>query len=282
MNQVGKVISVCSFLFFTATFALGQGHQCPIEAVKVVPHVYTFRQFGPEQNGWRPFNVMAIDLMVGNVSDKNIGVMWFNFMTTSTEASWDGVHATVNPGQRVSVYFDNYGHFMNLSPMPVKDVRVFLTKIQYANGMVVDLNCDLGTTPLPPPFQPPKALPDSPVYSVGGNVSPPRVLESHLPQAPPPPKPNWRGRIPPESAQTVVFSIVVGEDGEPRDFKVKESTLDNAMIDKAKQALSKWYFAPAVKDDKPVAVRIEVSFTLVHTRQGGVGWGASRPYGQNN
>jgi TonB family protein len=209
--------------------------------------------------------------------------MWFNFVTSDeNEASWDGVHAEVRPGQRVSVYFDNYGRFMRLSPTPAKDVKVVLTKIQYANGMVVDTYCDLGTAPMPPPFQPSKAQPDSPVYGVGGDVSPPRVLESHMPDTPLPPKPNWRGRIPGESAQTVVFSVVVGEDGEPRDIKVKQGTLGSAMDESAKQALAKWYFAPAMKDDKPAAVRIEVSFTLEHTRQGGVGWGASRPYGQDN
>jgi hypothetical protein len=128
MNRVGKVISLCGLLF-TTNFALGQGYQCPIEAVKVVPHVYTFREFGPEQNAWRPFSVMAIDLTVGNVSNNTIGVMWFNFVTTLSEASWDGVHATLNPGQRVKVYFDNYGRFINLLRVPVKDVKVILTSL---------------------------------------------------------------------------------------------------------------------------------------------------------
>lgn len=80
-------------------------------------------------------------------------MMWFNFVTSDeNEASWDGVHAEVRPGQRVSVYFDNYGRFMRLSPTPAKDVKVVLTKIQYANGMVVDTYCDLGTARCRPHF----------------------------------------------------------------------------------------------------------------------------------
>jgi hypothetical protein len=73
MKSADKVISLCGLLFFAANLALGQRQQCPIEAVKVVPHVYTFRESGPEQNGWRPINVVAIDLTVDNVSDKDIG-----------------------------------------------------------------------------------------------------------------------------------------------------------------------------------------------------------------
>ncbi len=285
MNTAGKVISLHGLLFFTACFALGQAHQCPIEAVKVVPHVYTFRRSGPEPNGWRPFNVMAIDLTVRNVSDKNVSVMWFDFQNPpdySLFGSWySGVHAALNPGQEASVYFDNYGRFMDLGQRSFKTVKLVLTKIQYANGMIADLySCDLGTTPIPPPFQPPKAQPDSPVFSVGGDVLPPRLLESHMPTVT-----AYLGpesfRHPTRSKQTMTFSLVVGEDGEPRDIKVTQGTLADNVDAKAKEALSKWYFAPAMKDYKPVAVRIEVSFTVEHS-PGGVGCGASWLYGQNN
>jgi hypothetical protein len=140
MNLVGRVISLHGWLFFAATFALGQGHQCPVEAVKVVPRVYTFRRSGPEPNGWRAFNVIAVDLTVRNVSDKNVSVMWFDFQNPpdySLFGSWyGGVHAALNPGQQVSIYFDNYGRFMDLGQRSFKTVKVLLTKIQYADGMI--------------------------------------------------------------------------------------------------------------------------------------------------
>jgi TonB family protein len=272
----------------SASFALGQGHQCPIEAVKVVPHVYTFRRFGPEQNGWRPFNVMAIDMTVRNVSDKNVSVMWFDFYNPtgySLLAGWySGAHVALTPGQQGSLYFDDYGKFLNLGPPLFKTVKVILSKIQYANGMIVDLSCDLGTTPIPPPFQPPKAQPDAPVYSVGGDVLPPRVLEWHTPTVAAylgPFTPAYNATHPNRSKQTMTFSLVVGEDGEPRDIKVTQGTLADNVDAKAKEAMSKWYFAPATKDDKPVAVRVEVSFTVEHS-PGGVSCTASWPYGQNN
>ncbi len=290
MNIAGKVISLHGLLFFTASFALSQALQCPIEAVKVVPHAYTFRRSGPEPNGWRPFNVMAIDMTVRNVSDKNVSVMWFEFQNPSDYsllADWySGVHLALSPGQQGNVYFDDYGKFINLGPPPVKTVKVLLSKIQYANGMIVDLyySCDLGTTPIPPPFQPPKAQPDSPVFSVGGDVLPPRVLESHLPTVAAylgPYTPAYNATHPNKSKQAMTFSLVVGEDGEPRDIKVTQGALADNVDVKAKEALGKWYFAPATKNGRPVAVRIEVSFTVEHI-PAGVSCGASWLYGQSN
>jgi TonB family protein len=79
----------------------------------------------------------------------------------------------------------------------------------------------------------------------------------------------------------MTFSLVVGEDGEPRDIKVSQGGLADNVDVKAKEALSKWYFAPAMKGDKPAAVRIEVSFAVEHS-PGGVSCSASWPYGQSN
>jgi TonB family protein len=85
-----------------------------------------------------------------------------------------------------------------------------------------------------------------------------------------------------DSSKTVTFSIVVGEDGEPRDIKVKAGALGGTLDEEAREALTKWYFAPAMKDGQPVAVRIDVSFTATHTAEGGFGWGAGWPFGQDN
>ena len=290
MNLVAKAISFCGLPFVAASFVFGQMRPaCPIQAVNIVPHVYTFRNVitqGPEKGGWRPFNVMAMDLTVRNSSENDVAAMWFDFVAPndgSQLGNWDsGVHVPLRRGQQVSVYFDNYGRFMNLWAS-FKAVKVMLTKIMYASGQIVDLtSCEVGTAPIPPPFQPPKAQPDSPVYDVGGDVSPPRVLEWHLPPVAQPLKPKVSlFHKPTGSTQKVIFSLVVGEDGEPRNIQVKEGTLGD-KTDEAKETLRRWYFAPAMRDDTPVAVRIEVSFSVVHTPQGGFGWGASRPYAQTN
>jgi protein TonB len=61
----------------------------------------------------------------------------------------------------------------------------------------------------------------------------------------------------------VVLSLVVDQQGRPRDIHVARS-LGMGLDQKAIEAVSKWKFAPGIKDGLPVAVRvnIEVSFRL--------------------
>jgi TonB family protein len=62
---------------------------------------------------------------------------------------------------------------------------------------------------------------------------------------------------------TVVLWLVVGPDGKPRDIKVLR-TLGLGLDEKAIEAVRNWRFEPAMKDNKPVAVQInvEVNFHL--------------------
>lgn len=61
---------------------------------------------------------------------------------------------------------------------------------------------------------------------------------------------------------TVVLGLVVGRDGLPRDVEVVRS-LSPGFDQEAVNAVKKWRFAPATKDGKPVAVRINVEIRFV-------------------
>jgi TonB family protein len=95
------------------------------------------------------------------------------------------------------------------------------------------------------------------IYRVGGGVSAPVAIY----------------RIEPEYSEearkakfqgTVVLSIVVDEQGLPRNFKVVKP-LGLGLDEKAIEAVQKWRFSPAKKDGKPVAVlaTVEVNFRLL-------------------
>jgi TonB family protein len=94
-------------------------------------------------------------------------------------------------------------------------------------------------------------------YRVGGGVSPPHVISKSEPQYS---AEGLRARL--EGSVTV--SLVVGEDGTPRDIKVVQS-LGLGLDEKAVETISSWRFAPADKEGNPVAVlaKVEVHFRLV-------------------
>ena len=62
---------------------------------------------------------------------------------------------------------------------------------------------------------------------------------------------------------TVVILFVVDDQGNPHEMKVTRS-IGMGLDEKAMEAISRWHFAPAEKDGKPVAVyaNIEVNFRL--------------------
>lgn len=93
-------------------------------------------------------------------------------------------------------------------------------------------------------------------YLVGGAVSAPRVVYD--------PDPEYSDEARKAKYQgTAVLWLVVDPSGKPRDILILRP-LGLGLDEKALAAISTWKFAPAQKDGKPVAVRInvEVSFRL--------------------
>jgi hypothetical protein len=156
-------------------------HQCPIEAVRIVPRVYSFRVTSAGEDGWRPLNKMALDLTVRDTSDKNIAAMWFEISTYNGAiiTDWDDVRADIKTVGEKSLYFPTNGHLIELNDsFTPATVKVTLTKIKYSDGMIAYMGCELGTALIPKPFHPLSASPNSPVFTLEEGISPPRVLDS--------------------------------------------------------------------------------------------------------
>jgi periplasmic protein TonB len=95
------------------------------------------------------------------------------------------------------------------------------------------------------------------VYRIGGGVSSPSIIHKVEPEySEEARKAKWQG--------TVQLSVIVDENGHPRDIKVAQS-LGLGLDQKAIEAVGKWLFKPAMKDGKPVAVlaTIQVTFHLL-------------------
>jgi periplasmic protein TonB len=95
------------------------------------------------------------------------------------------------------------------------------------------------------------------VYRIGGGVSQPTIIHKVEPEySEEARKAKWQG--------TVQLSIVIDENGHPRDPKVTKA-LGLGLDQKAIEAVEKWTFKPGMKDGKPVAVfaTIEVTFHLL-------------------
>ena len=94
------------------------------------------------------------------------------------------------------------------------------------------------------------------VYHVGGGVSAPRPIYD--------PEPEYSDEARKAKFQgTVLLVAVIGSDGRPRDLHVVRS-LGMGLDQKALNAVQKWRFSPAMKDNHPVSVKIsiEVAFRL--------------------
>ena len=89
---------------------------------------------------------------------------------------------------------------------------------------------------------------DEKVYTVGNGVTTPRVTHQVDPEHP------ARGfRI----SGTVLIGLIITSKGEPKEVHVVRS-LEKDVDDAAVEAVKQWHFAPATKDGKPVAVKIDV------------------------
>jgi protein TonB len=94
------------------------------------------------------------------------------------------------------------------------------------------------------------------VYRVGGGVSAPRTIFA--------PDPEYSDEARKAKYQgTVILWVIIGTDGRPRELKVARS-LGMGLDQKALEAVRNWRFEPAMKDDQPVAVQvnIEINFRL--------------------
>jgi TonB family protein len=88
------------------------------------------------------------------------------------------------------------------------------------------------------------------IFKVGEGVSPPALIYS--------PEPEYSKEARHAKYQgTCVLWMVVDADGRPRDIKVSR-TLGLGLDEKAMEAVNRWRFKPAMKDGKPVAVRVSV------------------------
>src|ERR1035441_5669890 len=85
-------------------------------------------------------------------------------------------------------------------------------------------------------------------------VTPPRLIHSVDPEYD---KASRKKKV----QGTGVLTVLVTESGEPQDPKIVTS-LNPALDEKAIEAVSRWRFAPATKDGKPMAVHIRVEVNL--------------------
>ena len=252
---------------------------CPVQATRITPRVYAFRLYAEGEEGWRPVSKMALDLRVKNESDRGIAAM--SFQITAPHRSlineWENVLVNVNPGEERTIYYPTDGRIIDLY-RDYTSVSVILTKIRYADGEIVDFDCDLGSSITPPPFKPEKPASPSKIYSIGGEVSPPRILESHAMDTREIPHPCSRSEVSENpravccatntndsctrNRMTVRLSAVIEVDGSPQDIKVESGTLGEKLNNKAIETLRMWNFAPAMMDDKPVATRVFIPFIV--------------------
>jgi len=103
---------------------------------------------------------------------------------------------------------------------------------------------------LPGAVMPPK------VFNIGNGVSPPKVIFS--------PDPEYSEEARQAKYQgTVVLGMVVDSDGHPYRIRILRS-VGYGLDEKAIEAVKRWRFNPAMKDNIPVAVfvSVEVDFRL--------------------
>jgi len=88
------------------------------------------------------------------------------------------------------------------------------------------------------------------VYHVGGGVSAPRPIYD--------PDPEYSDEARKSKFQgSVLLIATIGPDGRPRDLHIMRS-LGMGLDQKALDAVQKWRFAPAMKDNHPVSVQISI------------------------
>jgi len=90
---------------------------------------------------------------------------------------------------------------------------------------------------------------DEKIYDLGPGVSPPRVTKQV--------SPNYKTARGVRLEGSVTVGLVVSSHGVPRDVRVIKG-IDKDVDQSAVDAVRQWQFAPARKDDKPIAVRVSL------------------------
>ncbi len=95
---------------------------------------------------------------------------------------------------------------------------------------------------------------DQPDLRIGHGVTPPRVVTS--------PDPEYSEEARQAGLQgKCVLSLVVNSEGKPENITVSRR-LGMGLDEKAVEAVRNWTFLPALKDGKPVAMRVEIAVTF--------------------
>ncbi len=90
---------------------------------------------------------------------------------------------------------------------------------------------------------------DEKVYDIGPDVSPPRVTKQV--------SPNYKTARGVRLVGSVTVGLIVSSRGVPRDVRIVKG-IDKDVDQSAVDAVKQWRFAPARKDDKPIAVRVSL------------------------
>lgn len=100
-----------------------------------------------------------------------------------------------------------------------------------------------------------------PVYTIkmgsGNFIQPPKPIQMKEPEY------TEEARARKLTGMTTVLSVVLNEEGVPEVIEI-EKTLEAGLDYSSAQAISKWRFKPALKDGKPIAVKVnvEIAFNL--------------------
>jgi TonB family protein len=95
----------------------------------------------------------------------------------------------------------------------------------------------------------PNSNKDEAVYDIGPDVTPPRVIKQV--------NPRYSTSKGVRAVGSVIIALVVSSKGIPKDPHVVKG-IDTDLDQSAVDAVKEWRFAPAQKNDKPIAVRVSV------------------------